>query len=389
MKRKNLFKPNFWVSMFVVLFICSTFSNAQPPSHDPSSMIQNTDGRYWIFTTGQGIWCMSSSSTSFSSWRAETTPFGNSYPSWIKNYVTGFTGFFWGPDVVKSGSYYFLYYSCAGVGAPAAIGVTRASTLTGPWTDQGRVLSGNNAIDPGIIIDGSKMWMAWGNWQSGIDICELNPTSGKRKNSTSTHLVSGQVEGPAVIKNGSYYYLFYQRGLCCNGVNSTYYVVVARSTSVTGPYTGERTFLPNKSGRIIGPGHIGYGCGKLTYHFYDGNDNGAAKLAITTLSFSNGWPVAGSYKSSDGEDLTELFKLDDPAIFPNPSNGNFTVNLNNLNTEKNVSITVFDLSGRIVYNQLLYEPTEQVEINANLVSGSYIVQIEHEKGITTQKLVVN
>jgi len=30
----------------------------------------------------------------------------------------------------------------------------------------------------------------------------------------------------------------------------------------------------------------------LTFHFYDGNDNGAPKLRITTLSWSNGWPVA-------------------------------------------------------------------------------------------------
>lgn len=68
---------------------------------------------------------------------------------------------------------------------------------------------------------------------------------------------------------------------------------MARSTSVTGPYTNERVFLPNHDGIIIGPGHIGYGEGKLTYHYYDGNDNGAAKLMVTTLGYRDGWPVAG------------------------------------------------------------------------------------------------
>lgn len=286
---------------FVLFFILSAYSYAQPPSHDPSRMIRNTDGRYWIFTTGQGIWCMSSSNANFTDWRAEPTPFGNSWPGWIANYVTGFTGFFWAPDVVKIGSTYYLYYSCAGQGAPAAIGLATATNLAGPWTDRGMVVAGNNAIDPAILIDGSNMWMTWGNWQTGIDICQLSMSNGKRANSTTTHLVSGQEEGPALIRNGSYYYLFYQRGLCCQGVNSTYYVVVARSTSVTGPYTGERTFLPNRNGNIIGPGHIGYGEGKLTYHYYDGNDNGNAKLMITTLGFgSDGWPVAGGSGSSSG-----------------------------------------------------------------------------------------
>lgn len=273
---------------------------AQPPSHDPSRMIRNTDGRYWIFTTGQGIWCMSSSNADFTDWRAESTPFGNSWPSWIANYVTGFTGSFWAPDIVKIGSTYYLYYSCAGQGAPAAIGLATATNLAGPWTDQGMIVAGNNAIDPAILIDGSNMWMTWGNWQTGLDICQLNMSTGKRLNSTTTHLVSGQVEGPALLKNGSYYYLFYQRGLCCSGVNSSYYVVVARSASVTGPYTDERVFLPNRNGNIIGPGHIGYGENKLTYHYYAGNDNGNAKLMITTLSWgSDGWPVSGTFASQN------------------------------------------------------------------------------------------
>ncbi|MDP0499041.1 MAG: RICIN domain-containing protein [Verrucomicrobiota bacterium JB022] len=112
----------------------------------------------------------------------------------------------------------------------------------------------------------------------------------------------GQVEAPYLIKNGSYYYLFFQCGLCCNGVNSSYYTVVARSTSVTGTYVdkngvsvsngGGSVFLPNQDGRYFGPGHVGIGEGKLTYYYYNGNDNGNAKLRVTTLSWINGWPVA-------------------------------------------------------------------------------------------------
>ena len=153
----------------MILALSGVNAQSYPPSHDPATMIRNTDGRYWIFTTGQGIWAMSSSNANFTDWRVEPTPFpANSWPSWISNYVTGFTGHFWAPDVIKIGSYYYLYYSCAGQGAPAAIGVTRATNLAGPWTDLGMVVAGNNAIDPALYMDGSRLWMSWGNWQTGL-----------------------------------------------------------------------------------------------------------------------------------------------------------------------------------------------------------------------------
>ncbi|MFA0964417.1 family 43 glycosylhydrolase [Roseivirga sp. BDSF3-8] len=289
------------LSVLLMLLTLSVAQAQYPPSHDPSTMVQNVDGRYWIFTTGDGVWAMSSSNRDFTNWRPEPTPFPiGQWPSWINNYVDGFRGFFWAPDVIKIGSTYFLYYSCAGNGAPAAIGVATATNLAGPWTDRGMVVAGNNAIDPALLLDNGRLYMSWGNWQSGIDIIELSTSTGKPIGG-STHLVDGNVEGPGLIKNGSYYYLFYQRGLCCNGVNSSYYMVVARSTNIRGPYTGERVFLPNRSGNEVGPGHFGYSFSRLTYHFYDANDNGNAKLRVRSdFGFSGGWPYLGSPPSSGG-----------------------------------------------------------------------------------------
>ena len=289
-------------------FALAQSANAQvAPSHDPSRMIRNADGRYWIFTTGDGVFAMSSPNADFTGWRVEAPVFPvGTWPSWINNYVTGFGGTFWAPDVIKVGSQFRLYYSCAGQGAPAAIGLATANNLAGPWTDQGLVVAGNNAIDPAPLVDGSNQWLTWGNWQSGIDLLQLNTSTGKPLNSSRWDLVPGQVEAPYLHKDGSFYYLFFQRGLCCQGVNSGYTTIVARSSSVTGPYLDKNgvsvltggssagsTFLPNRDGRYIGPGHVGYGEGRLTYHFYDGNDNGAPKLRVTTMAFTNGWPVAG------------------------------------------------------------------------------------------------
>lgn len=303
MRSRNFVSSTLLVVASLVLLGSPCFAQVAP-SHDPSRMIRNVDGRYWIFTTGDGVFAMSSSNADFTNWRAENTVFPiGTWPSWINNYVTGFGGVFWAPDVILVNGQYRLYYSCAGQGAPAAIGVATASNLAGPWTDQGLVVAGNNAIDPAPLVDGSNHWLTWGNWQTGIDLLQLNPSNGKPLNSSRWDLVPGQVEGPYLLRNGSFYYLFFQRGLCCNGLNSTYYTVVGRSSSVTGPYVdkngvsvlngGGSVFLPNRDGRFVGPGHVGVGEGRLTYHFYDGNDNGAPKLRVTTMSFDgNGWPVA-------------------------------------------------------------------------------------------------
>ena len=113
----------------LLLFTSAAFAQVAP-SHDPSRMIRNTDGRYWIFTTGNGVFAMSSPNADFTGWRVEPTVFpAGTWPSWINNYVSGFGGNFWAPDVIKVGSTFRLYYSCAGQGAPAAIGLATATNL--------------------------------------------------------------------------------------------------------------------------------------------------------------------------------------------------------------------------------------------------------------------
>lgn len=325
--QQSIFNAKSFMLFFVQIFVCG-FLYCQAPSHDPSRMIQNNDGSYWIFTTGDGIWCMSSDTRTFSSWTAMDTPFeSGSYPDWVDDYVEDFDGAFWAPDVIKIDDTYYLYYSCAGTGTAAAIGLTTATDLEGPWTDQGMIVADDNAIDPSILLDDDtgKLWMAYGNWVGGIDLVELDASTGLRKNSTTYNLIDADqdVEGPGLLKNGDYYYLFFQRGLCCNGVNSTYYVQVGRSTSITGPYVdkdgvelssdGGNTFLKNQDGRYIGPGHIGYGCGMLTYHYYDGNDDGSAKLRIRSdFGYDDDdWPYA---KIASGNSYSIVNRNSDMAL---------------------------------------------------------------------------
>lgn len=287
-------------------------------SHDPSALVKD-GSTYWMFTTGQGIYA--AYSTDLIRWTSgprTVFPIGT-WPSWINNYVPNFAGDFWAPDCIYMNGRYYLYYSCSTFGSStSAIGVASSPTLDQNssnyvWTDHGMVVSSNsssqiNAIDPALFRDtDGRVYMSYGSFSNGIGIIEINPSTGKVRSGATLRKVAGgngsDWEAPYLIKEGSYYYLFVNRGFCCRGVNSTYRIVVGRSSSPTGPFVDRSgvnlnnnggTEVLRTSGRYIGPGHFGLlrenGSNFVSIHYYDGNDNGNPKLDIINMGFSGGWP---------------------------------------------------------------------------------------------------
>src|SRR5690606_30359374 len=97
-------------------------------------------------------------------------------------------------------------------------------------------------------------------------------------------------------------------GTCCDGVNSTYNIVVGRSKKVTGPYLdnmgrdmlkGGGKMVLAAEGKLIGPGHFGRvileeGVEKMSCHYEaDLDQGGYSVLGIRPLLWKDGWPVAG------------------------------------------------------------------------------------------------
>ncbi|NIA54669.1 family 43 glycosylhydrolase [Massilia sp. TW-1] len=290
-------------------------------SHDPGTIVKDHD-TYFHFTTGtNGIWY--STSTDLVNWGTTT---GNvfsstSYPSWItSNFPNWSKGSFWAPDVIKMNGYFYLYYSVTDTfgNANSAIGVARSPSLKNPvWTDLGIVVQSSggaganviNAIDPAVFRDhDGKVYLTYGSFFNGIGVAEINQGTGKLATNV-THLIGGNgldMEGAYITRNKGYYYLFVNRGACCTNPlsNTTYYVEVYRSTSVTGPYTGgnvyngTNTVMPNVDGAAPthkGPGHVGVlkkdGCNYVSTHYVDTSD-GNAKLQLMLMTYdTNDWPV--------------------------------------------------------------------------------------------------
>ncbi|HMP84769.1 MAG TPA: family 43 glycosylhydrolase, partial [Verrucomicrobiota bacterium] len=237
----------------------------------------------------------------------------------------------WAPDVAYFNDRYHVYYSVSEWGTiDSVIGLATSPSLVSPvWTDQGKVVQSDaiweiqpetdttsyNCIDPAIFQDtNGTIWMVYGSYSDGILVTQIDPSTGKRLNSNSIgtrianngpNFFSNTTEGAHIHQRGGYYWLFLNFGGCCSGVNSTYNIRVGRSASVTGPYldksgvnmiNGGGTMLLESTGRFIGPGHpaifVESGTNWFTYHYYNGNANGAPTLGLNQLHWAeDGWPA--------------------------------------------------------------------------------------------------
>ena len=296
--------------------------------HDPAII---REGDTWhLFATGHA-----GSPTGIVPWRTSKDlahwtykgPVFSALPAWTNARIPGAKGL-WAPDIVFSGSEYRLYYSVSTFGKNhSAIGLATTPTLDPAdprfgWTDQGMVVESRieddfNAIDPNVLVDrDGSHWMAFGSFWSGIKMVRLDPATGKPPaGEAGIHALAsrpppGAVEAPFLIERGGFYYLFVSFDFCCRAAKSSYYTVVGRSRTPTGPYVDRegRPMLEgggsivlhsdsDASGRWRGPGHVAIvrepQRDYIVYHAYDTRDRGRPALRIQPLGWTaDGWPVA-------------------------------------------------------------------------------------------------
>lgn len=297
--------------------------------HDPSTIVKE-DGVYWTFGTGGGADTLPINalhSTDLIHWQRGPSPIApGQTPSWVYNEVPGFEGNFWAPDLIEMGGRYYLYYSAFSDqnSMHSAIGVMVTDSLNNPqWQDLGMLVSTNsephssagypvNTIDAGVYRDAAgRVWIIYGSHYAGIYIREINPDTGLLMNNTRYPVVGNggdwhEYEAAQVQYLDGYYYLFANLADCCAGRDSTYYIVMGRSTSPTGPFVdknginmwnyGGTTVLATE-GNYIGPGHFGYlryGSQDLaSIHYYDGTTASGwpARLDLLNIQWgSDGWP---------------------------------------------------------------------------------------------------
>jgi len=89
--------------------------------------------------------------------------------------------------------------------------------------------------------------------------------------------------------------------------------------------------------------------------------------------------------STDNNSMASTFH-----VWPNPNHGEFTVSLNPTTSSQPMKITVFDVTGRLVYSKELQTQTkvqENVSL-ANAQAGVYFVKVNDENNSITKKVIV-
>jgi arabinan endo-1,5-alpha-L-arabinosidase len=287
--------------------------------HDPSMI---WDGKlFYLFGTGGRLSIRAS--TNGLQWNNAGQVF-TTQPAWIATALGSAPADLWAPDVSYFNCRYYVYYAGSTFGTNSSvIGLATNVTLdaTSPrtqWVDQGLVVQSKstdnfNAIDPNVAFDEvGNPWLAFGSFWSGIKLRKLDPGTGKLSTSdTTVYSIAGRnggaIEAPSIIAHNGYYYLFVSFDKCCAGVNSTYRTMAGRAGKITGPYAskagvamieGGADQMLVTQGRIIGPGGgTAWQNGSnyyYSFHYYDGQDNGASKLQIRPITFtSDNWPILG------------------------------------------------------------------------------------------------
>ena len=107
----------------------------------------------------------------------------------------------------------------------------------GPFTDHGKMFRSNeigvqNSIDPSFLQYEGRNYLVWGSFR-GIYVIELTEDGLSLKPGAEKKRIAGTAfEAAYIHKHGDYYYMFASIGSCCEGIRSTYKVVVGRSKKV-------------------------------------------------------------------------------------------------------------------------------------------------------------
>lgn len=287
----------------------STYANPVYSSDMPDpEIIKGRDGYFYIFATEDGTPTPIIRSKDLVSWTLVGAAFTEeTRPSFEPN------GGVWAPDINYINDQYVLYYSMSrwGGGETCGIGSAIGTNPEGPFKDKGKMLRSNeigvhNSIDPFYIEEDGRNYLFWGSF-FGIYYIELTDDGLGIKYEAEKQKIAGSAfEAVNIHKRDEYYYMFASIGSCCEGVNSTYKLVVARSKSLFGPYVNKegRDMMDNgyevviaSNDKFVGNGHcseiVQDDAGKdwILYHGIDVEKPDGRILLLDQVEWVDEWPV--------------------------------------------------------------------------------------------------
>lgn len=114
-------------------------------------------------------------------------------------------------------------------------------------------------------------------------------------------------------------------------------------------------------------------------------NNGDVLAELTEADSDFGNSITFPFCAENTANLAEQSLENNVRIFPNPSNGEFKVNVN---VEGLKTITLVDYTGKVISQKKSTQTTFEFN-ESSISSGVYIVQIKTNQGISTKKVVID
>ncbi|MDB5102204.1 MAG: glycoside hydrolase [Cyanobacteria bacterium RYN_339] len=288
-------------------------------------VLRAADGRYYAYATQgpaaggfQNIACLRSDDLVHWTRLPDALP---TKPAWAHG-----TQNFWAPHVIARDGRYLMYFAAQsdkpfdGHDFAMGLGVATSAKPEGPFEPLPTPITVEadfSAIDAFVMEDpaNGKPYMFWGSGFKPLRARELTDDGlafapGSRAKSLldpRDKPLEHLIEGSWIQRHGKYFYLYYSGDNCCTG-DMAYAVMVARSTSLFGPYErrenedGTAAPIMRANERWRAPGHNavvtdGGGTDWLVYYAVDarqptmpGSKDLRRCLMIDKLRYVDGWP---------------------------------------------------------------------------------------------------
>ena len=235
------------------------------------------------------------------------------------------TGDFWAPELFVDGKHTLVYYAAHKKDGPMCVAVAEATSPAGPFTDHGPIVCAQpgvvfGAIDAFAIHDGGKRYLVWK--EDGNSVQKPTPILYQELTPDGLKLVGAPhemfrndaawerelVEGPGLLRNGEWLYVFYSGNDCC-GRDCNYALGVARAKTIAGPWEKSPKnpiLAANSKWKCPGHGTVFRavdGRTLILYHAFDPVafvDVGRQGLLDEVTFGADGWPVIAGGKGPSG-----------------------------------------------------------------------------------------
>ncbi|MGH9945022.1 MAG: glycoside hydrolase family 43 protein, partial [Pyrinomonadaceae bacterium] len=230
-------------------------------------------------------------------------------------------GNFWAPEISQHRGRIYVYYTARKKDGPLCVAVATARRPTGPYTDHGPLVCQEvGSIDGFPMTDErGRRYLLWK--EDGNSVSKPTPIWAQPLSADGTKLVGVRqeilrntegwekhqslpygdlVEGPAVVRRGDWFYMFYSGNFCC-ARDCNYAVGVARSRKLLGPWEknpANPILAGNDAWKCPGHGTIvsdERGRDWLMYHAYHPKDfvyvGRQALLDEVKWDGADGWPT--------------------------------------------------------------------------------------------------